>query len=216
MPRIRIGKQLELSSANSSVILTDGSNEAGYVPLDLNYFTVGTDLEVKKMAFYNDEEGTDKPVVHSAPLNAPTDPSVDAVLHELFDDYHVYWRWNGATWDKLSEEFRYEFIYVNYSDRGIAAINGTAVIPAAMNNYRLVNICVFNDSSTNIAGGLPIVLKNNVPWGPNQGVAANASNCVPDPTFSAVATGDFLKIDPARMFAAIPVDFAMVLTFKRP
>ena len=215
MPRIRIGKQLELSSANNSVVLIYCSNEAGYVPLDLNYFTVGADLEVKKMAFYNDEEGTDKPVVHSAPLNAPTDPSVDAVLHELFDDYHVYWRWNGATWSKLSEEFRYEFIYINYSAQGTAAINGTAVIPTAMNGYRLVNICVFNNSGTNIAGGLPIVLLNNAPWGPNQGVAAASANCVNDPTFSVVATGDFLKIDPTRIPAA-PVDFAMTLTFKRP
>lgn len=215
MPRIRIGKQLELSSANSSVILTDGSNEAGYVPLDLNYFTVGTDLEVKNMAFYNDEEGTDKPGVHAAPLNLPANPSLNAVLHELFDDYHVYWRWNGATWDKLSEEFRYEFININYSAQGTAAINGTAVIPTAMNGYRLVRICVFNNSGTNIAGGLPIVLKNNVAWGPNQGVAAASANCVGDPTFSVVATGDFLKIDPTRMPAA-PVDFAMTLTFKRP
>ena len=215
MPRIRIGKQLELSSTNNSVVLTDGSNEAGYVPLDLNYFTVGADLEVKNMAFYNDEEGTNKPGLHSAPLNAPADPSANAVLHELFDDYHVYWRWNGATWSKLSEEFRYEFVYVNYSAQGAAAINGTAVIPTAMNGYKLVNICVYNNSGTNIAPTLPIVLLNNVPWGPNQGVAANASNCVADPTFSAVATGDFLKIDPTRMLAA-PVDFAMVLTFKRP
>lgn len=36
-----------------------------------------------------------------------------------------------------------------------------------------------------------------------------------DPTFSAVATGDFLKIDPTRMPAA-PVDFAMTLAFQRP
>lgn len=215
MPRIRIGKQLELSSANSSVILTDGSNEAGYVPLDLNYFTVGTDLEVKKMAFYNDEEGTFKPGVHSAPLNAPANPAANAVLHELFDDYHVYWKWNGVTWSKLTEEHRYEFVYINYSAQGTAAINGTAVIPTELNNYRLLRICVFNDSSTNIAGGLPIVLKNNVPWGPNQGVAAASANCVSDPTFSVVNTGDFLKIDPTRMLAA-PADFAMTLTFLRP
>lgn len=195
------------------------SNASGiqeYKLMDPDYFLHGADIKNKSMSFYNDEEGTDKPGVHNSPLNPPSDPALNATLEELFDDYRVYWRWNGATWDKLSEEFRYEFIYVNYSDLGIAAINGTAVIPAAMNNYRLVNICVYNNSGTNIAGGLPIVLLNNVPWGPNLGVAANASNCVPDPTFSAVATGDFLKIDPARMFAAIPVEFAMVLTFKRP
>lgn len=215
MPRIRIGKQLELSSTNNSVVLTDGSNEAGYVPLDLNYFTVGADLEVKNMAFYNDEEGTNKPGVHNSPLNPPADPSANAVLHEMFDDYHVYWRWNGATWDKLTEEFRYEFIQLNYSAQGTAAINGTAVVPTAMNGYKLVTICVYNNSGTNIAPTLPIVLLNNVPWGPNQGVAANASNCVNDPTFSAVATGDFLKIDPTRMLAA-PVDFAMTLAFQRP
>ena len=194
------------------------SNVSGiqeYKLMNADYFLHGADIKVKNMAFYNDEEGTDKPGVHNSPLNPPANPSAAAVLHELFDDYHVYWRWNGATWDKLSEEFRYEFIYVNYSAQGTAAINGTAVIPAAMNNYRLVNICVFNNSGTNIAGGLPIVLLNNAPWGPNQGVAAASANCVNDPTFSVVATGDFLKIDPTRMPAA-PVDFAMVLTFKRP
>ena len=84
-----------------------------------------------------------------------------------------------------------------------------------MNGWKLVRICVYNNSGTNIAGGLPIVLLNNVAWGPNQGVGANASNCVGDPAFSAIATGDFLKIDPTRMPAA-PVDFAMTLTFKRP
>ena len=194
------------------------SNASGiqeYKQMNADYFLHGADIQVKNMAFYNDEEGTDKPGVHAAPLNAPANPSANAVLHELFDDYHVYWRWNGATWSKLTEEFRYEFVYVNYSAQGTAAINGTAVIPTAMNGYKLVNICVYNNSGNNIAGGLPIVLKNNVAWGPNQGVAANAANCVNDPTFSAVATGDFLKIDPTRIPAA-PVDFAMVLTFKRP
>lgn len=215
MPRIRIGKQLELSSTNNSVVLTDGSNEAGYVPLDLNYFTVGADLEVKKMAFYNDEEGTDKPGVHNSPLNPPSDPALNATLEELFDDYRVYWRWNGATWSKLTEEFRYEFIQLNYSAQGTAAINGTAVVHSFMNGWKLVRICVYNNSGNNIAGGLPIVLLNNVAWGPNQGVGANASNCVNDPTFSAVTAGDFLKIDPTRIPAA-PVDFAMTLTFKRP
>lgn len=194
------------------------SNASGiqeYKQMNADYFLHGADIQVKNMAFYNDEEGTDKPGVHAAPLNAPADPSVDAVLHELFDDYHVYWRWNGATWSKLSEEFRYEFVYVNYSAQGTAAINGTAVIPTAMNGYKLVRICVFNNSGTNVAGGFPIVLLNNVAWGPNQGVGAGLANCVADPTFSAVTTGDFLKIDPTRMPAA-PVDFAMVLTFKRP
>lgn len=194
------------------------SNASGiqeYKQMNADYFLHGADIKVKKMSFYNDEEGTNKPGLHSAPLNAPADPSADAVLHELFDDYHVYWRWNGATWSKLSEEFRYEFIYVNYSAQGTAAINGTAVVPTHMHGWKLVRICVYNNSGTNIAGGLPIVLKNNVAWGPNQGVAANAANCVNDPTFSVIAATDFLKIDPTRMFAA-PVDFAMVLTFQRP
>ena len=215
MPRIRIGKQLELSSTNNSVILTDGSNEAGYVPLDLNYFTVGADVEVKNMSFYNDEESTDKPAVHLSPLNPPSDPALNATLEELFDDYRVYWRWNGATWSKLSEEFRYEFIQLNYSAQGTAAINGTAVVHFFMNGWKLVRICVYNNSGTPIAATGPLVLLNNAPWGPNQGCGPNLSNCVGDPTFSAVTAGDFLKIDPTRMPAA-PVDFAMTLSFKRP
>lgn len=194
------------------------SNASGiqeYKLMDPDYFLHGADIKNKSMSFYNDEEGTDKPGVHNSPLNPPSDPALNATLEELFDDYRVYWRWNGATWSKLTEEFRYEFIQLNYSAQGTAAINGTAVVHSFMNGWKLVRICVYNNGGTNIAGGLPIVLLNNVAWGPNQGVGANASNCVNDPTFSAVTAGDFLKIDPTRMPAA-PVDFAMTLAFKRP
>ena len=215
MPRIRIGKQLELSSTNNSVVLTDGSNEAGYVPLDLNYFTVGADLEVKNMAFYNDEEGTNKPGVHNSPLNPPADPSANAVLHEMFDDYHVYWRWNGATWSKLTEESRLIFYQAATSIIAGSAAFTNFVIPTAHVGYRCIEVCAFNNSGTPVVS-TPVLLKNGVlPFGPTLTIPAFSGVCANFAAGVFVSLLDVISVDPA-IAVAIPSIFTVTVTLQRP
>lgn len=214
MPRIRIGKQLELSSTNNSVVLTDGSNEAGYVPLDLNYFTVGADLEVKNMAFYNDEEGTNKPGVHNSPLNPPADPSANAVLHELFDDYFVYWRYNGATWDKLTEESRLIFYQASISLIAGSMAVTNFVIPTAHVGYRCIEVCAFNNSGTPVVS-TPVLFKNGVPFGPTLTIPAFSGVCANFAAGAFVSLLDVISIDPA-IAVAIPSIFTVTVTLQRP
>lgn len=215
MPRIRIGKQLELSSTNNSVVLTDGSNEAGYVPLDLNYFTVGADLEVKNMAFYNDEEGTDKPGVHAAPLNAPANPSANAVLHELFDDYFVYWRYNGAAWDKLTEQDRYEHCQLSYYNNGLGSTPQTGfIVPAYMNGWVLKVGCVQNDTNS-FAIPVQVFSKNGVVFGPGFTQGAGGTTCVNFAGGTTVAAGDLITIN-VLAFPAAPVQVKATITLQKP
>lgn len=193
------------------------SNASGiqeYKQLNADYFLHGADIKVKLSSFFNDEEGTNMPAPHNAPINPPSNPILGATLMEAFDDNFVNWEWDGTNWIKLWTEFRYEFIYLNYSAVGTSVSNGTAVIPPQLANWKVIRICAYNNSVTNIAATAPILTINLAPAGPNHGVPANASSCV-TPVGLTVGPLNFLRIDPARMPAA-PVDFAMVLTLQRP
>lgn len=216
MPRLRINKQLEQSISNNSVIITDVSNEATYVPLDTtNYFNVGADIEVKSHSFYNDEEGANKPVVHASPLNPPADPALNATLEEIFDDYFVYWRWNGATWDKLTEQDRYEHSQQSYYNNGLGATPHTGfIVPAYMNGWEIKVGCVQNDTNS-FAIPVQAFSRNGVPFGPGFTQGAGGTTCVKFAPGVTVTAGDLITIN-ALAFPAAPVNVHGTLTYQRP
>ena len=96
MPRTRISKQLELSTSNNSVIITDGSNEATYKVLNTGYFNIGGDIKVFGMSFADVVAGV-APVITATPPAAPT-ASDDATLIRQYDDLVRVWYRTAGVW----------------------------------------------------------------------------------------------------------------------
>lgn len=216
MPRLTIKNQLEKSLVNNSVLITDASNEASYIPLDTtNYFIVGADIDLKNHAFYNDEEGSNKPVVHAAPLNAPANPAINSTLEEIFDDYFVFWKWNGATWAKLTEQDRYEHCQLSYYDNGLGATPHTGfIVPAYMNGWVCKIGCAQNDTNS-FAIPVQVFRKNGAVFGPGFTQGAGGTTCVNFAGGVTVATGDLITIN-AAAFPAAPVNVYGTITLQRP
>lgn len=193
------------------------SNASGiqeYKLMDPDYFLHGADIKNKSMSFYNDEEGTDKPGVHNSPLNPPADPSANAVLHEMFDDYHVYWRWNGATWSKLTEESRLIFYQASISLIAGSVAVTNFVIPTAHVGYRCIEVCAFNNSGTPVVS-TPVLFKNGVPFGPTLTIPAFSGVCANFAAGAFVSLLDVISVDPA-IAVAIPSIFTVTVTLQRP
>lgn len=96
MPRTRISKQLELSTSNNSVIITDVSNEAGYKVLNTGYFNIGGDIKVYGMSFADVVAGN-APAITATPPAAPT-ASDDATLIRSYDDLVRVWYRTAGVW----------------------------------------------------------------------------------------------------------------------
>lgn len=206
-------KNLEKASAQYNVPISNASGIQEYKLLNPTSFLHGADIKVKKNAFINDEEGTDKPNPHTAPLNLPANPGEDATLTEVFDDYFVYWRWNGATWTLITTEDRYVTYQLSYSAQGTAVSIGGAVIHTIHNGWKAIRLCAYNSSASPFASA-GILLKNGIAFGPSAAVPANSNACA-NFVASTVATGDYLQVNPAVMPAA-PSSFVVTITLQKP
>lgn len=204
---------LEKADAQYKVPLSNALGKQEYKLLNPTSFLHGADIKVKKNAFINDEEGTNKPGSHTVPANLPANPGEDATLTEIFDDYFVYWRWNGATWTLLTLENRYVTYQLSYSAQGTAVSIGGAVIHTIHNGYKAVRICAYNSSLSPI-GASPLLLKNGVAFGPNVPTPASSGACA-DFVASTVATGDYLQLDTSIMPAA-PSSCVVTITLQKP
>lgn len=204
---------LEKADAQYKVPLSNALGKQEYKLLDPNSFLHGADIKVKKNSFINDEEGSNKPGVHAAPTNLPSNPGENATLVEVFDDYFVHWRWNGATWTLLTTENRYVTYQLSYSAQGTAVSYSSAVIHTIHDGWKCVRVCAHNSSAGPIAAA-SIILKNLVAFGPSVAAAANAGNCA-DFVATTVAAGDYLQVNSAVMPAA-PVVFTVTITLQKP
>lgn len=96
MPRIRIDEQLELSTSNNSVIITDGTNRPEYKVLNSGYFNIGGDVKVYGMSFADVVAGN-SPAITAIPPGAPT-TSDDATLIRSYDELVRVWYKTAGVW----------------------------------------------------------------------------------------------------------------------
>lgn len=213
MPRGHLKEQLEQSLVQDSFVISDVSNTAGYRPANTtDYFFIGATVSLKNHSFSNDEETTNY-AFGATPVNLPANPALNATLTEIFDDYFVYWRWNGATWDKLTEENRYVYVQLSYYAVGVIASQTNYVVPPTLNGFKVKSVSVFLRSAGNIAG-LQVITKNAALAGPLVTVGANAGASFNDGV-TTFAFHDEIAVAVANVPAA-PCLFSITLTLQKP
>lgn len=192
------------------------SNASGiqeYRQMNTDYFLHGADIKNKIMAFSNNEETTNY-AFGATPVNLPANPALNATLTEIFDDYFVYWRYNGATWDKLTEESRLIFYQASISLIAGSMAVTNFVIPTAHVGYRCIEVCAFNNSGTPVVS-TPVLFKNGVPFGPTLTIPAFSGVCANFAAGVFVSLLDVISVDPA-IAVAIPSIFTVTVTLQRP
>lgn len=210
-------KDLETANAQYKVGLSNASGVQEYKLMDPDYFLHGADIKNKLMSFCNDEEGANKPGVYASPNTPPANPAPGATLIDVFDDYFVYWRWNAGTttWDKITEQDRFEHCQLSYFNNGLGAAPQTGfIVPAYMNGWVLRVGCVQNDTNS-FAIPVQVFKKNGVVFGPGFTQGAGGTTCVNFAGGTTVASGDLITINQAA-FPAAPVQVQATITLQKP
>lgn len=202
--------ELQAAIGEHYVGKTNASGIQEYKRMDPDFFLHAADIKVKRQAFINDEEAANKPGVHASPLNPPSDPALNATLQEVFDDYFVYWTWNGATWVKVTEDHRLVNLKVTYTN----FIETMDIMPRHMNGWRLKELTAYNGSAIGNFAAIQVITINGVVAGPNVTLAPGGKNSFVDGA-TLIAQHSHIGVN----VAAIPTpadNYVFMLVMQKP